>query len=771
MAFIGVFSATIIILFYALISSNGLILGNDPAVHLTKAQVFLATGKISLNNIGWIPPMFEILLAMAISFSGASSVGQLILVEKILAVVIDWLLFISVYLIACKFFNKKVGAVAAVFLSLCYPMYELNTWGGYTTALGIAFLLLLYYYSYLAAKQFGYMLITFFLAFAIFLSHQVTAFIAVLTVLPVMFVMLVRLKGAYLKAFVMITVGGLIAFFAFYFPAIAGYLDTAVYHLFFGNKAYVVDIPFTNFQSFLLYFGLLQFLAIGGIGTGYFFLKRQKKLILFVILLLSLFVPLFFAESYYFGFLLPFEWFTYYLEPPIVILAAVFVVSMLEKFSGYFTKNASGLHKIRSRILVLSLIVLMCLVLVFQSDTVYGKVMQASVFNSTSEIRAYDAGLWLNQNYPGFGTAVVTENPGNWFSIFSGKNVIAQTSGWYGTNDVAESVLGLDYEFSNPQTLVKAYEANGNITDENYVQIDQLWYRVSSSSTAGDFISFNQNGTNHNFPLSSLCREVSFDYQSYPKKIEFKYFDDYVELTQTIALQNDSYPINISWSLSSLDTKLSNVTFYLTTFFDLQFHFDKAQLQPLMNWVNPWDVQSKSAPGPDWAVVNFFRSDLINHYIGLYDDQKQVAFAFNFTDLPEWGNIGALANRQIDAVRLQYQFGEININQTVTVQYQILALAKNSFQTLQPDSLQSLFEFKPAQFSVSTSDYKDYIAENNIQFVVYDKNQYDAQTSSPLASTFLPELAQCKFLELIYSNSRYEVFKILSNFTQTQVWN
>jgi hypothetical protein len=40
----------------------------------------------------------------------------------------------------------------------------------------------------------------------------------------------------------------------------------------------------------------------------------------------------------------------------------------------------------------------------------------------------------------------------------------------------------------------------------------------------------------------------------------------------------------------------------------------------------------------------------------------------------------------------------------------------------------------------------------------------------PLGSLFLPQITQCQFLELVYSNSRYDIFKILGNYTQTQVW-
>ncbi len=175
-----------------------------------------------------------------------------------------------------------------------------------------------------------------------------------------------------------------------------------------------------------------------------------------------------------------------------------------------------------------------------------------------------------------------------------------------------------------------------------------------------------------------------------------------------------------------------------------------------MNWVNPWNVSSKTTDGTAWAVVNFTNSDLKDNYIGLYDNKNQIAFAFNFTDLPDWGNIGALGSRQIDAVRFQYQFNEVNVNQTVTRQYQVLTLSKNSFPALQPNGLESLFNFNPSQFTVSTSDFKDYIAENNIEFIVYDKNQLDSN------------IVSVPFLELIYSNDRYDIFKILSNYNQTQ---
>ena len=755
--FIIVFSVLIFAIFYTLISMNGVVLGNDPSVHLEKAQIFLQTGKISLSGLSWMPPLFDILLAMFISLSGASNIGQLIFLVKALAVIVDWLLFLSVYLIGSKFFNKKIGAVAAVLLSMCFPMYELNAWGGYTTVLGIVFIFLVLLYLPLAVEKPGYLLVTFFVGFGLVLSHQLAAFLAVMILPPIMLFMLIKSRGKYLKVLTALILGGGIAFLLYYLPVMIGYFGILINVVFFAQTSYAYEIPFASFSSFMVNFGFIFFLALSGIFIAYYLLLRvNKKPLFYLILLLSFFVPLFFAESYLFGLYMPFQWFIYYLTPPIAIFAAVSVVFIVEKFSAYYAKNKQGLRKNWLKIATVSLIVLMCLLIVFRSDTVYGKIMEASVFYSTSDIKAYDAGVWLNQNYPGDATVVVTQIPGFWFSIFSGKTVIAQTNAAEGTNEIAQSVLSLSYEIQGSQTLVKAYEANGDITDENYVPINQVWYRVSYSSTAGVFISFTQNGTNYNFALSDLSREVSFDEQSYPAKVEFLYSNDYVELTDTMLVQNDSYPINVSWAVTPLNNDISNVTLYLSTYFDLQFNFDEAQIPQLMNWVNPWDVPSKTTDGTQWAVVNFSNLDLKDNYIGLYDDKDQIAFAFNFTDLPNWGNIGALASRQIDAVRFQYQFNELNINQTVTRQYQVLTLSKNSFPTLQPNELENLFNFKPGQFTVSTLDFKDYIAENNIEFIVYDKNQLNSN------------MASCSFLELIYSNDRYDIFKILSNYNQTQ---
>ena len=753
--FITIFSVLIFAIFYVLISMNGVVLGNDPAVHLEKAQIFLNTGQISLENLGWIPPLYQIVLAMVIAFTGATDIGQLIVLVKVLAVIVDWLLVFSVYLFASKYFSKRVGIVAVVLLLMAFPIYEANMFGGYTTVLALAFMLLVFLYTPLAVERFGYLVVAFFSAFSLVLSHQLAAFLAVFIMPPVLLFMLIKSKGAHLKVVAALIFGGGVAFFLYYFKAMIGYLDVVIYYVFFGIKAYAYQIPAVSFNAFMINFGFILFLGLGGIAIALYTLKKRKKPLLSLILMLSFFVPLFFAQSYLVGLYLPFGWFIYYLTTPLVILAAVSVVFLADKVSLFYVKNRQVFRKNWVKLVTVALVVLLSVMLVYQSNVVYGKIVEASVYYSRTDIKALDAGVWLKANYPENTTVVVTEIPGFWFQEFSGKNVIARTDQAVQRNEIAESVLSLSYELEHSQTLVRAYEAKGYTSDENYVSIDNVWYRVSYSSDDGNFLSFTDGGNNYTFTLSQLGKQISFDDQSYPKKILFTYSNDYVTLTKTLLVQNDSYPINVEWAITPLNSSISNVTLYLSTFFDLQFKFDEAQIPGLMDWVNPWDVPNKDTHGSEgavasWAVASFTSADLKDNYTGLYDTTHDLAFAFKFSDAPDWGNIGALGNRQIDAVRFQYQFSSLSANETVTRSYQVLSLSKNSYSPLQPDGVQALFDYKPAPFAVASRDFSDYIRENNIGFIVYDRNQLD------------PQLIHSKLLQLVYSNDRYVIFKITS---------
>ncbi len=184
------------------------------------------------------------------------------------------------------------------------------------------------------------------------------------------------------------------------------------------------------------------------------------------------------------------------------ILAAVSIVFLADKSSAFYIKNKQMFRKNWLKITTVAIIILVSVMLIYRSDIVYGKIMEASIYYSTTDIKAYDAGVWLNVNYPGNTTIIATETPGFWFQEFSGKNVIAQTDPTVQRNEIAESVLSLSYEIEHPQTLIRAYEAGGNIAEETYISTDQVWNRISYFSESGDFLSYTVNGSDYKIPLS-----------------------------------------------------------------------------------------------------------------------------------------------------------------------------------------------------------------------------------------------------------------------------
>jgi hypothetical protein len=749
--FTVVFSVLTLVLFYTLLSGNGLVLGNDPAVHLGMAQMFLTSGRIQLSDIAWVPPLYHILLATIIAFTGATNIEQMLVLMKTLTALVDLLLLFSVYLVGAKFFGKKYGVLASALMLLCFPLYEINFWGGYTGILSIAFMCLLFLYVALARNDFGSVLMTFIIGFSLVLSHHLATFLTAVILPPFLLVMLIKSKGHYPKVWIAAIIGGAAAFLIYYSQPILSHIDVLISHVFFEIKTYLYQVPAVTANAFIINFGFILFFAFLGVFLAFFKLKEEKKLGFFLLLSLSLFVPLFFSQSYLFGLYLPYQWFIYFLLPPIAIFAAVTFSYIIDLFFASYRKIKTG-RKTLMKIVCGAIVLGIFLVLLWHSQVLGGKINESTYYYSTSDVNGYDAAVWLRENFPGTTANVtVSEKPGSWFGMYSGKPVIAATNPIIDRNVVAESVLDLSYEMEHPLTLVRAYSAKGNISDENYISINNVWMRASYLSGAGIFLNFTENGIARYFPLSELDREIVFEEQGYPKKFIIKHFNEEILLTETILVQNDSYPINVVWTLTSLKSEVENVALYISYFFDLQFTFEKAYVPGSLDWANPWSKPSY-AKGNEWAVVTFSRENLTDNYIGAYDEKNAVAFVLKFADLPDWGNVGALSSRQVDAFRFQYQFDKVNSNQTVSFAYQILTFSKSSYPEMpQLSELKSLFNLKPVAFAVKTRNYADFIKEFDIEFLVYDKNRFDSK------------LLSSNLLQMVYSNDKYVICRIKSN--------
>ncbi|MCW4045812.1 MAG: hypothetical protein NWE94_09895 [Candidatus Bathyarchaeota archaeon] len=746
--FLTVFSIASFVLFFSLLSVNGLVLGNDPAVHLGRAEMLLAGGRIPLSDIAWLPPLYHIVLATLITFTGAMTVEQMLFLMKALTALIDWLLLFSVYLVGAKFLGKKYGVLAASLMLLSFPLYEINFWGGYTGILSLAFISLLFLYFSLGKRDFGSILVTFILAFSLVLSHQLATFLAVIILPLFLIIMFAKSRGHFSKAWLAAILGGALAFFIYYFQAIWANLDVLISHVFFGIKTYLYQVPSVSAHSFMINFGFILFFAALGVFLGYFRLKKEKKLGGYLILSLSLFIPLFLSQSYLFGLYLPYQWFVYFLMPPLVVFAAVAFSFIIDLFFDAYRRIKFGRKRLM-QIASVSLVLLVLFLLLARSQVLGSRINESFYYYSTTDMAGYNAAVWLRENFPDAANVTATEKPGSWFGLYSGKFTIAATNPIIDRNIVAESVLDLSYEIEHPLTMIRAYSAKGNISDENHVSINNVWRRVSYLSAAGIFLNFTENNRAHYSALSNLNREIIFEEKGYPKRFIITYFNDEIALTESILVQNDSYPVEVAWTLSPLRSEIHDVTLYVSYFFDLYFKFEKAYVPGSLNGENPWSKPS-IVNGNEWAVVTFSKNNLTDNYIGAYDDTNEIAFALKFADLPEWGNVGALSSRQVDAFRFEYRFDSISINHTASFAYQILTFSKSSYPDMpRLGELENLFDFRSATaFHVTTRNYVDYIKEFNLEFLVYDKNRFDSKLlTSPL-------------LQLVYSNDKYVVCRI-----------
>ncbi len=752
--FAVVFSVLVFTLFFALLSMNDLVLGNDPSFHLRRAELFLSSGQIPMGDFAWYPPLYHILLSALIAFTGATSVEQMLFLIKALTALVDWLLVFSVYLMGAKFFGKKYGVLASALLLLCLPLYEINFWGGYTGILSVAFMFLLFLYLSLSwtGKGFELILITFIAAFSVVSSHPLATFLTVAILPPFIIILLLKSRGKYSRAWIAAILGGAIAFALYYTQPILARLDMIIAHVFFEIKTMSYQIPFVSFSSFLLNFGFVLFFALFGVIFAFFKLRREKKLSFYLLLALSLFVPLVLSQSYLFGLYLPYQWFLYYLVPPLAIFAAVSFSFVIDVFFASYRKIKNE-RKLLMKVISVSIVVLMVTLVLFRFHTVTAKINESAYFYSTSDVNGYDAAVWLKENFPDSNYNVtVTEKPGSWFAVYSGMPVIAETNPVVEWNLIAESILDLSYEIEHPLTLVRGYVAKGYTSDDAYISMSGVWQRVSHLDEQGVFLSFTENGVAQRFDLASLDRKIVFDVQSYPKKLVMTYYNDKVALTESLIVHNDSYPVDVVWAVSPLRSGIENVTLYVTHNFDLSFSFGQAYIAGVLDWENPWSNPSASE-GTNWAVTNFSSADVADEYVGVYDEENEVVFALKFADLPAWGNVGALASMQIDAVRFEYHLDEVEVNQTASLSYQMLTFSRTNLPELQQlDELNELFDSKVVSgFSVSSRSYADYMQELGVKFLVYDKSRFDGK------------LLNCELLQLVYSNDGYVICMVKGN--------
>jgi len=745
--FLTLLSTSTISLFYILLSSNGFILGNDPAVHMSKAYEILKLGKVSLSEIAWYPPLYRILLAECIMFTGASSFGSVLLLMKLLTIAFNWLLIFSVYLLGARLVNENVGVLTSSLMLLCFPIYEINFWGGYSSLLSIVYMCLLLFYLPAKREEFFTKIIAFIFAFSLVLTHQFATFLAVTILIFYALIMLLVFRRSFTYTFILAVLGALAAFVLWYVPVILPYINVFISHIFFGERAYLNLTWRVAFDVFIMSFGFIIIFTFLGIILTFYISKGKEELEFYTLLFLSFLIPLFFSQSYFFGILLPYDRFVYYLMPPAVVFAAAVTYLVIRYVVSYVTKIDLRIPKYRLKaIVIVSLVILL---LASRFPVLTGKVCEAVDYYSYLDHQSYNAGVWLKNAYPHGAKLIVSEKPGLFFGIVSDKPTIMETSPVVQREAVAEVILTMAYEVEHPLTLFRVYEFPMPYERDQYnVLINNIWRRAAFLFDEETSVSYTRDGKLFSMKISDLERRIFWKVENGCRKLQIQYsFKNEFLLTESVEARNNQIPMFVDWVFTPLSGEIENLKFNLSIHFDLYRSFEKAYIPGILNWESPWNKPSFVERNRKWALVDFNSKNLSKNYVAVYDPLNRIFYAFKFENYPEWGSIGVLSTNQIDALRLMYSLN--NVDKNVSLSYSIVAFSEESFRKIDFNSFDEVFTLNITNnFTVQYRDYFTCAREEGIKFLVFERDK------------FRNEFLNNGFLQLVYSNNRYVLCKI-----------
>lgn len=740
------FSALIVSIFYVLLSSNGFILGNDPAVHLSKTYEMLESGRVSFSEITWYPPLYRILLAECILFTGASNFENALFIMKVLTVTIDWLLVFSVYLLSARLGNEESGVIASSLMLLCFSLYEINFWGGYPSLLSLVYMCLLLFYLHPKKEGISYRLIAFLVAFSLVLTHQFATFLTAAILMVYALIMLLIFHRSFTRTFLVAVLGALAAFLLWYVPVILPYINVFLSHIFFGERTYLYLTWRVTPEVFLMSFGFIILFAFLGALLTFYSCRKRNELEFYTLLCLSFIVPLLLSQSYLVGVLLPYDRFVYYFTPSAVVFAAVMTYFVM-KFAVSHVINMNW-KSLKNRLKAVLLISVVPLLFVSRFPVLTGKICEAVGYYSYLNPQSYNAGSWLKNNYPAEANITVSEKPGYFFEIVSGKSTIIELNPLVQRAAIAETVLNLAYEVEHSFTIFRVYEVRMPYELEQYnVLIHNVWNRAAFLFDEETFLSYTKNGKEFSVKASDLERKILWTEGNGGRKLQVQYFlkNEFI-LMENVEARNTKIPIYFNWTLTPLCGEIKNASFHLSIHFDLYRSFEKAYVPGALNWESPWNKPSYIEGDRKWALVNFNPENLSENYVAFHDPANGAFCALRFEEFPNWGSVGVLSTNQIDALRLRYDLGDVN--DTVSLEYSIAAFSEESYH-VNLKEFGEVFNLKMEEnFTVQYRDYLTCAKDMGIQFLVFDKEK------------FRNEYLNSNFLQLVYSNELFVICKV-----------
>ena len=751
--------ATIILFIITIqqLSTAGILPGNDPAVHLAKARIIIMDEKVSYSEIAWYPPLFHTILAIIQIFSGTLDVVASAFVLKLLIATFNVLLMLSTYLFCRKIFGSGVAVVSAVFTILSVPLFEMIFWGGYANFMGLAYIAFVFY---ILNKNLGVIvknLLLFLGAFTLVLSHQLTAFVFILFFIPVFLIGAIGSKRRFI-AFVAVIVGGGLALLVWYARILIEYSDIIINYIFFAMGENVYHIPAVSFSALIKIFGVTLILGLIGIPLVLIILKIKKTLKDSIQIFFWLAVPFLLAESYLFGIHLPYHRFIYFLATPLAILSAVsifYIMTVLVK-----SLEQKVFPKIRKKIIIQNLIkgLVMSLIfwmLFFQAFMFVQRIEPYPKFYERASTSSYDSGLWVKEHSVPDGIVVVSRSPGSWFYLFSDHQTIQETDPLSSRTALAESILYSFYEMDNSRVAIREFDTvSPSAGLAMYTSRFNIWaktFSIPNNQTVFTYV--DPFGKWVNISLSESVESIYWiENSANESKLVSEYTHELFTMERVVTLSDNSSIVNIEWNIR-VKKYLALVKLDVINFLESSLDFKEALVPGLLAWQNPWDNPLLRHPNNKWAVVNGPPEILDENLIAALDQTNGVMAVFEFDDYPPANfTLGALNNRVIDALRLHYEFGDLNQDEDVHISYSALTY---SFESDDENRRKTVIEVKQLlktedYFPVQTRDFNEYIEENNIKFVAVDTKQV------------LSNIEATPALDRIYDDGRSIVYRTYS---------
>ncbi len=344
---------------------------------------------------------------------------------------------------------------------------------------------------------------------------------------------------------------------------------------------------------------------------------------------------------------------------------------------------------------------------------------------------------------------VVSEKPGAWLHAISDQNTIEETIPLYGRNEVAEAILYLFYEMENTHVLSREYVHGGSISGHViHVSVNNIWVEALSIPDSDVYVNYKDvYGKSKVVSLTETSKKIYWSHSTIDEsQLVAEYSHDLFTLEKVVTFHSESSAVDFEWRFTArLD--LADVELKIFGFMEPSLDFRKAFIPGVLEWQNPWDKPSRMNITGNWSVVECPPNNLGDNITATLDEENGMLVVFEFADVPEWLNVGALGNRFIDALRTGYVLGDLTKDESLEISFSILlnSFDPNDSEKWTKTVLKQLLD-EGTYLPVQQRDFVTYIEENNIEFVVINSQQLlSSVKSSPI-------------LDRVYSNNKFAVY-------------